>query len=187
MAHFCLLGWLSKNSESLCHIHIMVMFAPDQWLFLVPLIGGRWHTIPQLAVYTTYMPLIFLAFWGGEKCWGVKNATDPTVIKGNQKANQKTRQITEAQDTTATIPTMKRQVQLTKPGNEGVGVGSKLLAWKSWGKSIWAMKKRAAGWLGKKLLSLQFWSEWFQSWKWTELEILAGGKKSRPSHNFDDF
>ncbi len=25
-----------------------------QWLFLVPLKGGRWHIIPQLAVYTTY-------------------------------------------------------------------------------------------------------------------------------------
>ena len=25
-----------------------------QWLFLVPLKGGRWHLIPQLAVYTTY-------------------------------------------------------------------------------------------------------------------------------------
>ena len=29
-----------------------------QWLFLVPLIGGRYHIIPQLAVYTTYIPLI---------------------------------------------------------------------------------------------------------------------------------
>ena len=42
-----------------------------QWLFLVPLKGGRWHTIPQLAVYTTYIPLIYhlyyilyIAFWG---------------------------------------------------------------------------------------------------------------------------
>ena len=29
-----------------------------QWLFLVPLKGGRWHIIPQLAVYTTYIPLM---------------------------------------------------------------------------------------------------------------------------------
>ena len=29
-----------------------------QWSFLVPLIGGRYHLIPQLAVYTTYIPLI---------------------------------------------------------------------------------------------------------------------------------
>ena len=36
-----------------------------QWLFLVPLKGGRWHLIPQLAVYTTYIPLVVLAFvWG---------------------------------------------------------------------------------------------------------------------------
>ena len=26
--------------------------------------GGRWHIIPQLAVYTTYIPLIYIAFWG---------------------------------------------------------------------------------------------------------------------------
>ena len=26
-------------------------WAPNQWLFLVPLKGGRWHIIPQLAVY----------------------------------------------------------------------------------------------------------------------------------------
>ena len=26
-----------------------------QWFFLVPLKGGRWHIIPQLAVYTTYI------------------------------------------------------------------------------------------------------------------------------------
>ena len=31
----------------------------DQSLFLVPLIGGRYHIIPQLAVYTTYIPLIY--------------------------------------------------------------------------------------------------------------------------------
>ena len=30
-----------------------------QWLFLVPLIGGRYHIITQLAVYTTYIPLIY--------------------------------------------------------------------------------------------------------------------------------
>ena len=26
-----------------------------QWLFLVPLKGGRWYIIPQLAVYNTYI------------------------------------------------------------------------------------------------------------------------------------
>ena len=31
----------------------------NQWLFLVPLIGGRYHIIPQLAVSTTYIPLIY--------------------------------------------------------------------------------------------------------------------------------
>ena len=36
----------------------------DQWLFLVPLKGGRWHIIPQLAVYTTYINHLYIAFWG---------------------------------------------------------------------------------------------------------------------------
>ena len=30
-----------------------------QWLFLVPSIGGRYHIIPQLAVYATYIPFIY--------------------------------------------------------------------------------------------------------------------------------
>ena len=34
-----------------------------QWLFLVPIIGGRYHIITQLAVYTTYIPLIYIANW----------------------------------------------------------------------------------------------------------------------------
>ena len=32
-----------------------LFFSPGQWLFLVPVKGGRWHIIPQLAVYTTYI------------------------------------------------------------------------------------------------------------------------------------
>ena len=35
-----------------------------QWLFLVPLKGGRWHIIPQLAVYATYIPLIYCLLGG---------------------------------------------------------------------------------------------------------------------------
>ena len=35
-----------------------------QRLFLVPLKGGRWHIIPQLAVYTTYIPLIYCLLGG---------------------------------------------------------------------------------------------------------------------------
>ena len=31
----------------------------NQSSFLVPLIGGRYHIIPQLAIYTTYIPLIY--------------------------------------------------------------------------------------------------------------------------------
>ena len=34
----------------------------NQWSFLVPLIGGRYHIIPQLAVYTTYIPY-YIAYW----------------------------------------------------------------------------------------------------------------------------
>ena len=36
----------------------------DQWLFLVPLKGGRWDIIAQLAVYTTYRPLIYCLLGG---------------------------------------------------------------------------------------------------------------------------
>ena len=47
-----------------------------QWLFLVPVKGGRWHIIPQLAVYTTYIPLIYCLL-GGYML--------PTTFYGNQK------------------------------------------------------------------------------------------------------
>ena len=47
-----------------------------QWLFLVPLIGGRYHIIPQLAVYTTYIPLIYCL---------LGDYISPTTYKGNQK------------------------------------------------------------------------------------------------------
>ena len=35
-----------------------------QWIFQVPLKGGRWHIFPQLAVYTTYIPLIYCLLGG---------------------------------------------------------------------------------------------------------------------------
>ena len=35
----------------------------SQWIFQVPVKGGRYYIITQLAVYTTYIPLIVLAFW----------------------------------------------------------------------------------------------------------------------------
>ena len=35
-----------------------------QWIFQVPLKGGRWHITPQLAVYTTYIPLIYCLLMG---------------------------------------------------------------------------------------------------------------------------
>ena len=43
------------------HCHELELYY--QWLFLVPLKGGRWHIIPQFSVYTTYIPLVVLAFW----------------------------------------------------------------------------------------------------------------------------
>ena len=39
-------------------------FLINQWLFLVPLKGGRDYIIPQLAVYTTYIPLIYCLLGG---------------------------------------------------------------------------------------------------------------------------
>ena len=43
--------WFLLGVEDNHRKHGDVIF---QWLFLVPLKGGRWHIIPQLAVYTTY-------------------------------------------------------------------------------------------------------------------------------------
>ena len=48
----------------------------NQWLFLVPAKGGRWHRIPQLSVYTTYIPLIYCLLG----CYML-----PTTFYGNQK------------------------------------------------------------------------------------------------------
>ena len=48
-------------------VDMLVPRRVDQWLFLVPVKGGRWHTIPQLAVYTLIYDLIiyiYIAFWG---------------------------------------------------------------------------------------------------------------------------
>ena len=45
------MGWSSKQKPSP---------TKHQWIFQVPLKGGRWHIIPQLAVYTTYIPLIYI-------------------------------------------------------------------------------------------------------------------------------
>ena len=47
-----------------------------QWSFLVPLIGGRSHIIPQLAVYTTYITLIYCL---------LGDYISPTTYQGNQK------------------------------------------------------------------------------------------------------
>ena len=47
-----------------------------QWSVLVPLIGGRYHIIPQLAVQTTYIPLIYCL---------LGDYISPTTYQGNQK------------------------------------------------------------------------------------------------------
>ena len=57
--HGSIEDWLaSKITDVFCDLP-----TTSQLLFLVPLIGGRYHIIPQLAVYTTYIPLIVLANW----------------------------------------------------------------------------------------------------------------------------
>ena len=49
----------------------------NQWSFLVPLIGGKYHIIiPQLAVYTTYIALIYCL---------LGDYISPTTYSGNQK------------------------------------------------------------------------------------------------------
>ena len=52
-----------------------------QWLFLVPIKGGRWHIIPQLAVYTPYIPLIYCLLG----CYML-----PTIFYGNLLSNTST-------------------------------------------------------------------------------------------------
>ena len=58
------------NKDRICECNTIVFedIEPEkkeiQWLFLVPVQGGRWHIIPQLAVYTTYIPLIYCLLGG---------------------------------------------------------------------------------------------------------------------------
>ena len=51
----------------------------DQWLFLVPLKGGRWHIIPQLAVYTTYIPLIYCLVGGLYATYHLSGEPETTI------------------------------------------------------------------------------------------------------------
>ena len=48
----------------LSYLWSMLMHRFYPWLFLVPWIGGRWYRITQLAVYTTYIPLIYCLLGG---------------------------------------------------------------------------------------------------------------------------
>ena len=57
------IGLKSPKRNFIFQPSIFSGFCCYQWSFLVPLIGGRYHIIPQLAVYTTYIPLIVLAYW----------------------------------------------------------------------------------------------------------------------------
>ena len=63
---FCLGEWAGNwtRIEDVFPIENVDIPASYQWLFLVPLKGGRWHIIPQLAVYTTYIPLIYCLLGG---------------------------------------------------------------------------------------------------------------------------
>ena len=52
--------WISHNSRSkeiiwMCNLIFKLNFKKNQWSFLVPLIGGRWYIIPQLAIYKWYI------------------------------------------------------------------------------------------------------------------------------------
>ena len=54
----------------------MEMDPLDQWIFQVPVKGGRYYIITQLAVYTTYIPLIYCL---------LGDYIIPTTLYGNQK------------------------------------------------------------------------------------------------------
>ena len=49
-----MIGFWEKNTSTLASL--------CKLLFLVPVKGGRWHIITQLAVYTTYIPHIYLYY-----------------------------------------------------------------------------------------------------------------------------
>ena len=52
----------------------------NQWSFLVPLIGGRWYIITQLAVYTTYILPIGLLYATYHLLREPGNSIDPTQL-----------------------------------------------------------------------------------------------------------
>ena len=54
-----------------------------QWLFMVPVKGGRWHIIPQLAVCTTYI-YIYIIYIPLTSCL-LGGYRLPTTFCGNQK------------------------------------------------------------------------------------------------------
>ena len=58
LIHPCHLLPGSKGGACICvfllHFSAANLTKQRQWLFLVPLKGGRWHIIPQLAVYRLY-------------------------------------------------------------------------------------------------------------------------------------
>ena len=59
---FVVRGGFLQHCLSSCHgkyWEAMIIYDPlNQWLFLIPVTGGRWHIIPQLAVYTTYIYIL---------------------------------------------------------------------------------------------------------------------------------
>ena len=58
------LQWICNISHSRCgSLENYRTQASDQWIFQVPVKGGRYYIITQLAIYTTYIPLIVIAFW----------------------------------------------------------------------------------------------------------------------------
>ena len=57
-----------------------------QWLFLVPLTGGRWHIIPQLAVYTTYI-LPSVSFFATYHLLGEPETTIDAVFQNDSSVH----------------------------------------------------------------------------------------------------
>ena len=70
---FC---WVNTTILGVHPISILGVKGHHQWSFLVPLIGGRWYIITQLAEYTTYIPLIYCQ---------LGDYMVPTTYSGNQE------------------------------------------------------------------------------------------------------
>ena len=136
-----------------------------QWLFLVPLIGGRWHIIPQLAgkmplIYHLYL-YIYIAFRGiichlppiegtRNSYWNqvTNNPSERSWMKKPWLRHQslnRLQQLTELQTLqrfalqTQSIPSMSSHGGFKETGKTDEGCGFLYFTWTSWKSWNWVV------------------------------------------------